>query len=257
MNKKQKLILIFIVLTFLGLTSFLLIKNKQKESKYLYLFTGDYSIVRWYYNNDTWYIANTNEKLNDKFNLYSNGVYQGKYNLVFNDKWYYFDSENKSKKFEGLNFMINTNYEFNSYEFKTDYINDNRLSREVAKMTGITNSDYDSNIKKVKIFDNDEFDYLYFVDYYKRETEFNVLGPSYTVAFIEKNDTIDIVKMLSFDEKDNDSCSLNMVGMFKFANEHNKLLLNCIHFDRIPSDYYLYEFKWNKYNLLIEGNGGV
>lgn len=257
MSKKQILILVFIVLAFLGLTFFFVIKTKEKQSKYLYLFTGDHSIVRWYYNNDTWYIANTNEKLSDKFDVYSDGEYQGNYSLVFNDKWYYFDSNNDSKKFEGINFMINTNYDFNSYEFETEYVNNNELVSEVANEIGIMDSDYDSSLKRITISGNEEFNDIYFVDYYKKQTEFNPLGPSYTVAFIEKNDKIDIVRTFSFDETDDDSCSLNLAGVFTFENNNNKLLFTCVHFDRIPSDYYLYEYSWNKYNLLIEGNGGV
>lgn len=257
MSKKQILTLVFVVLAFLGLTFFLFIKTKEKQSKYLYLFTGDHSIVRWYYNNDTWYIANTNEKLNDIFYVYSNGKYQGNYNLVFNDKWYYFDSNNNSKKIEGINFMVNTNYEFKSYEFRTEYINNNELIHKVAKQIGIENNDYYSNLKRITILENDVFKDIYFVDYYKNRTEFNALGPSYTVAFVEKNDKIDIVRIFSFDETDTDSCSLNLAGVFTFENNNNKLLLTCVHFDRIPSDYYLYEYNWNNYNLLIEGNGGV
>lgn len=257
MSKKQILTLVFIVLVFLGLTSFFLIKNKHQESKYLYLFTGDHSIVRWYYNNNTWYIANTNEKLSDKFDVYSNGKYQGNYSLLFNDKWYYFDLDNNSKRFDGINFMVNSNYEFKSYEFRTEYINNNELLSAVASKIGIVNNEYDSNLKRITVLDNEEFNYIYFVDFYKMDTEFNVLGPNYTVAFIEKNDKIDIVRTFSFDETDSDSCSLNLAGVFTFENDNNKLLLTCVHFDRIPSDYYLYEYRWNDYNLLIEGNGGV
>lgn len=257
MNKKQILTLIFIVVVFLGLTSFFLIKNKQQESKYLYLFTGDHSIVRWYYNKDTWYIANTNEMLKDKFDVYSNGKYQGNYNLVFNNKWYYFDSNNNSERFDGINFMINTNYSFKSYEFETEYITNNGLISEVAGNLGIDNSKYDSNLKRAVILGNEEFNYIYFGDFYKKEAEFNILGPSYTVAFIEKNDKIDIVRTFSFDDMDVDSCSLNLAGVFTFENNNNKILFTCVHFDRIPSDYYLYESNMNKYSLLIEGNGGV
>lgn len=257
MSKKQIIVLVFIVLAFLGLVFFLSVKEKKEEEQYFYLFTGDNSIVRWYYNQDKWYIVNTNEKLSDEFEVYSNGKYQGNYNLVFNNKWYYFDSNNESKKFEGINFMINTNYDFKSYEFRIDSINDNLLIEQVSKKINIVNDEYDANLKKAVVYDNENFKDVYFVDYYKKQNEYNHLGPNYTVAFVEKSDTIEIIKILNFDDDDYESCSLNLAGVFKFNNDNNKLLLTCVHFDQIPSDYYLYEYRGNKYNLLIEGNGGV
>lgn len=257
MSKKQIIFLSCIVISFLGLTFFLLINEKEKKSNYLYLFTGDYAIVRWYYNNNTWYIANTNDKLKDSFEVYSNGKYQGNYNLLFNDKWYYFDKNNESYNFDGNNFMINTSYDFESYEFKTESIDNTSIIKNVSNEIGIKNSDYDAILKQTIIYNNEEFDNMYFIDYYKKNVEFNTLGPSYTVAFREINDKIEVIILLNFEESDKDSCSLDLSGIMKFNNGNNKILLSCIHFDRIPTDYYLYEYSWNKYNLLIEGNGGV
>lgn len=256
MNKK-KIIIVLIIIIALGLFSFLFVKQQEKKEHYLYLFTGDTKIVRWYYNNDTWYIANTNEKLSDKFDVYNNGKYVGNYSLMYNNKWYYFDDNNKNKQFEGSKFMINTNYDFNSYEYSVSYQKDDELVQKVVNKLNLDYYEFTYNLKSFDIYKNEKLSNIYFVDFYENNSEYNRLGPNYTIAFTVENDKIIVIKYLNFSESDTNSCSFDLTGIFSFENSSNKVLISCVHFDQIPTDYYLYEKKLNKYEILVDSKGGT
>lgn len=257
MNKKRMIIVVLIISIALGFFSFLFIKTKEKKDYYLYLFTGDTKIVRWYYNDNKWYIANTNEKLADKFDVYSNGKYVGNYRLVYNKAWYYFDSNNKSTIIDGIKFMINTNYDLVSYEYNVKYKDDISIVKKISSEININYLNFTYNLKTINVLNNQKIENIYFIDFYENNSEYNQLGPNYTVAAIIKNDKVYIIKNLDFSESDTKSCSLSLNGVFTFENNNNKILLSCTHFDQIPSDYYLYEEKSNNFKLVVDSLGGV
>lgn len=257
MNKKQIIILVLLITAFLGITSFLFIKNKEKQERYLYLFTGDTEIVRWYYNNDTWYIVNTNEKMSDSFDVYSNGKYFGNYNLMYNEGWYYFNKSNKNIEIDGIKFMVNTNFDFTSYEYNVTYKNDDDMVKKISDKLNINYLDYDYNLKIFNVTDNKKMENIYFLHFYNKDDEYVKLGPIYTVAAVIKNKEITILKSLSFTNSEVNSCNLTLEGVFTFENNNNKILLSCAHFDQIPSDYYLYEEKLFNYELVVDSVGGA
>ena len=253
MNKKQVLVLILIVALFLGGILFLISIDKKNKSKYFYLFSGDSKIVRWYYTNKTWYIMNQNTPLDEKFDVYSYGINKGKYNLVFSKKWYYFDDNNDSHDIDGIKYMINTNYDFKSYEFLEENSDDEDVESEIFKEMGLSQIDYNIRLMKYIIEDNENINTVYSAGFYKNQDEYSPLGPSYTVAFLIDKGKLKIISNLSFDTEDAESCQLGLVGLFNFENR-DKILVNCSHFDQIPSDYYLYDAK--SYDLLVASEGG-
>ncbi len=257
MNKKQVIIILLIISVILGLCSFLFIKNKEKQEHYLYLFTGDTKIVRWYYNDETWYIANTNEKLSDKFDVYNNGKYLGNYSLMYNKGWYYFDSSNRNVQVDGITFMVNTNYILNSYEYNTNYKKDDNIASKIAKKINIDYLDYNYNLRIANVVNNSKLELIYFIDFYEKNSEYNQLGPNYTVAAIIKNNQVIIIKSLNFSSSSSGACNLNLNGVFTFNDNNNNILLSCTHFDQIPSDYYLYKEKDNTYELVVDSLGGA
>lgn len=257
MNKKRIIILCIVAAVIIALSSFLFIKTEEKKSYSLYLFTGDTKMVKWYYNDNTWYIVNTNEKLADPFDVYSDGKYMGNYDLVYNQKWYYFDEYNKNVQIDGIKFMINTNYNFTSYAFDIEFNKNDDLVERVAQYLDINYSQFTYNLKTFKILNNSKLETIYAVDFYKKNEEYASLGPNYTVVFYTSNNKINIIKDLNFSQSSKDSCSLSINGVFNFENDNNKILLSCTHFDQIPSDYYLYEGNRNTYELVVDSKGGV
>lgn len=257
MSKKQIVILCIVVIVIIALSSFLFIKTEEKKSYSLYLFTGDTKMVKWYYNNSKWYIVNTNEKLADPFDVYSNGKYKGSYDLVYNNKWYYFDEDNKNVQIDGINFMINTNYNFTSYAFDVEYKKNDNLVEQIAEELNINYNKFTYNLKTFKISNNDKLKTIYSVDFYEKNDEYVNLGPSYTAVFYTLNNKIYVIKYLEFSQSNKDYCSLSINGVFTFENDNNKILLSCTYFDQIPSDYYLYENNKNKYELVVDSKGGV
>lgn len=257
MNKKQIFILCVVIIIIITLGSFLFIKEKEKKSYNLYLFTGEGKMVKWYYNNSKWYIVNTNEKLADPFDVYSDGKYIGTYDLVYNDKWYYFDEDNKNVQIDGTKFMINTNYNFTSYNFSIDYEKNDDLAEQLANLLDINYNKFTYNLKTYNISNNSKLKKIYTIDFYEKNDEYNSFGPTYTAIFSVSNGKINIINYLSFSQSNNKSCSLNMDGIFNFENDNNKILLSCTYFDQIPTDYYIYENKNNKYELVVDSKGGV
>lgn len=258
MTKKKIIILSSIAVVIIVLIgSFLFMKDKEKKSYYLYLFTGQTKMVKWYYNNNTWYIVNTNEKLADPFDVYSNGNYIGNYDLVYNNKWYYFDKNNKNVNIDGIKFMVNTNYDLTSYGFEIVYKMNDNLVQQVAEELNINYNNFTYNLRTINVSDNSKFDTIYAIDFYEKNAEYNSLGPNYTAVFTIEKNKISIIKYLNFSESSSNSCNLNLDGIFKFENNNNKLLLSCTYFDQIPTDYYLYENKQNKYELIVDSKGGM
>ena len=257
MSKKQIFLLCIVVIVIIALGSFLFIKTEEKKSYSLYLFTGETKMVKWYYNDSKWYIVNTNEKLSDPFDVYSNGKYVGNYDLVYNNKWYYFDEYNKNVQIDGIKFMINTNYNFTSYAFNVDYKKNDDLAEKLADQLNINYNKFTYNLKTFKISNNNKLETMYAVDFYEKDDEYASFGPSYTVVFNILNNKISIIKYLEFSQSNKDYCSLNVDGVFRFENDNNKILLSCTYFDQIPSDYYLYESNKNNYELIVDSKGGV
>lgn len=257
MNKKQIFILCIVAVVIIVLGSFLFIKIEEKKSYNLYLFTGETKMVKWYYNNSKWYIVNTNEKLADPFDVYSDGKYVGNYDLVYNNKWYYFDEYNKNVQIDGIKFMINTNYNFTSYAFNIEYKKNDDLVEQITQQLDINYNKFTYNLKTFKIANNSKLEILYAVDFYEKNDEYVSLGPAYTAVFYASNNKINIIKYLEFSESNKDYCSLSIDGIFSFENDNNKVLLSCTYFDQIPSDYYLYENNRDKYELVVDSKGGL
>lgn len=256
--KKKHIIIIFLMIGIvLVLGSFLFVKNKEKKAYYLYLFTGDTKIVRWYYNDDTWYIANTNEKLSDKFDVYNNGKFFGNYNLMYNKGWYYFDDNNTNVQIDGIKFMVNTNYNFTSYEYSINYKNNDDIVSKISNKLNINYLNYNYNLRIANIVNNSKLQNIYFIDFYDKDSEYNQMGPSYTVAAIIKNNQVIIIKSFDFSKSSSRTCNLNINGVFTFNDNGNNILLSCTHFDQIPSDYYLYKEKGNTYELVVDSLGGA
>lgn len=253
---KGKVLIISIVLVFLGIVSFLIYQVNYKKSKYLYLFTGDTEKVKWYYNNDTWYTANTNKMLKDKFQVYTNGNYSGDYNLVYNDKWYFFDDNNNSVDILG-NFMINTNFEFKSNSFTSNRIEDSEITNKLRKKFSDNNKNYEVVLNEINIDSDQEPLKVYTISFKEISNEYEVIGPDYTAIFTYINNKVGLIREINFLRNDSLSpCYLNLEGVFTFENKNTKLLVSCEHYDVTPSDYYLFEKKGNQYKLLIDTLGG-
>lgn len=254
---KGKIIIVSCIIIFLGMVSFLVYQVNYKKSKYLYLFTGDTEMVRWYYNDDTWHIANNNKKLNEKFDVYYNGNYIGAYNLVYNNRWYFFDNNNKSTNVVG-DFMINTNYEFTSFKFQENSINDQKIIDKLKNRFTSDGKEYEIDLKEITI-DNENLGKIYVVSFKEISDEYEVMGPSYSAVFTYFNNKITFLKELDFSNNNNNNtnkCYLDLEGVFTFENKNIKIFLSCQHYDNIPSDYYMLEKKWNKYEVIVDTLGG-
>lgn len=251
---KGKIIIISGIIIFLGLVSFLVYKVNYKKSKYLYLFTGDTEMVRWYYNDDTWYIVNNNKQLTEKFDVYINGNYMGAYNLVYNNRWYFFDNDNKSSNIIG-DFMINTNYEFTSFKFQENNINDQKIIDKLKKRFTSDSKDYEIYLNEITI-DNEDLEKIYVASFKEVSDEYEVIGPTYSAVFTYINNKINFIKEFDFSNSSASKCYLDLEGIFTFENKNIKILLSCQHYDNIPSDYYMLEKKWNKYEVIVDTLGG-
>lgn len=253
---KGKVLIISIILVFLGLVSFLIYQVNYKKSKYLYLFTGETEKVRWYYNDNTWYTANTNKILKEKFKVYMDGRYTGDYYLVYSDRWYFFDDNNNSVDTLG-NFMINTNFDFNSSNFVLERVENKEIIDKLRKRFIASGKEYEISLGKISIDNNSTLDELYVVSFKEKSNEYEVIGPDYSAIFTYKNNKMNFIREMNFlTDNSSNRCYLNLEGVFTFENKNTKLLVSCLHYDITPNDYYLYEKKGNKYNVLIDTIGG-
>ena len=254
MEKKRLTIIVVLttVILIASLGAFLYFYEKKKAN-YFYLFTGDVNMIKWYYNNGKWYVVNANEKLDDLFDVYADGKYRGKYRLVFNDQWYYFDNNNSSVKFDSKTFMVNTNYDFKSYTFDYNFIQNDYLAKSVAAKVKLNSDNWTYSLTKVDV---EDFEDIYLIDFYI-DDDIDSMWTSYSVAFTYDNDSIKVIKSVDSRTISLGYCSLKANGIFTFDNNNPKLLLSCANFDRLPDQYFLYEYSWNNYKLLIESNGGA
>lgn len=254
-KKKLTSIIILIVAVLILLLGTFLYFHEKNKSYYLYLFTGDVNMIKWYYNEEKWYIVNNNEQMDEKFDLYLMGAYKGQYKLAFNEEWYYFDNNNESVDFDYTPFMINTNYEFTSYKYKYNFVNDDSLAKIIANKINLNISDYEYRLTEAQIYGLDDIKSIYLIDFY---TPDNVISmwPSYSVAFTYNNNKVKIINHINSDNIPVGYCSLNVNGVFTFKNNKPKILISCANFDKLPGEYFLYEYSWNNYELLIKSNGG-
>lgn len=147
-------IYIFITLCFYGYQELLKLKEKRKNT---YLIINNN--VKIQYENGKWTDIDDSEKYNMiDYDVYINSVKLGNYKIQqLNNKWYLFDDERNSIKYNGQLLAINTKRDFKAIEYKEEAINsiDRENLVELLKNHEITKFSLNMKEKVTLDFDGD------------------------------------------------------------------------------------------------------
>ena len=158
--KKGIIILIGILMVYLGVMYIFFGKKNISEQNANEILLIHYN-TKFQYNNYKWQkIGNDNytEYEGKKYNVYNNGKFFGNYELMFNKKWYMFDDNNNSVKFDfelfahyGKKELKFINYEVSYFEKK-----DIEVINKAIKLIGIEDyKDFYEGEKLVINYDDD------------------------------------------------------------------------------------------------------
>lgn len=140
MGKKKDYIILYTLLgiyviatlLFYGYQEFLKFYEKRKNT---YLIIGN--LIKFQYENGEWSDIQDKSKYNlVDYDTYVNNVKLGNYKIQqFQNKWYLFDKDNNSIKYDGKLLAINTKRDFNLVEYKTKALdnNDKNILNEILK----------------------------------------------------------------------------------------------------------------------------
>lgn len=188
--KKNAIIIIIIMLIYLLLMYvFIGKKNLDEQDTYRYLVI-DYN-TKFKYNNFKWSSFDDMNEINStKYRVYQGKKIFGDYNLLFNDKWYLFDDNNNSIRFEDELFAYrgDDKIKFIDYNIEDIDVTDSDIINEAIKQINIDNYDGFVSGKKIKLdYDGDRHEEKFYIIEGKTDSKV------FAVAFFYDKDKISII----------------------------------------------------------------
>lgn len=190
--KKNAIIIIVIMLIYL-LIMYLFVgkKNLEEQDTYRYLLI-DYN-TKFKYNNLVWNVME-NDDLNGinnvKYSVYQDKKLFGDYNLFFNDKWYLFDDNNNSIKFDSELFAYrgDKKFKFIDYNVEDIVLSDSAIIDKAISQINIDNYEGFVTGKKITIdYDKDNKDEQIYII----KNEIN--SKPFTIVFFSDGNKITII----------------------------------------------------------------
>jgi len=144
-NKGYKVIIIILVVYFLVFFCILGLDNLKKNKHNFILLVGESTV--WEYASQKWLnvtASSTLEKINwQEYQVYIDNQYVNKYQLWFDDKWYAFNIDPKTKErqavqLEGDLIAYKANYDLNIKSFKNEKVTNNTYIQQVLNQNGLS-----------------------------------------------------------------------------------------------------------------------
>jgi len=251
-NKKTVIIIISIMVTYLILSIVLFgwnnLKNKFQTINIM-LSTGDKISLK----DGNWIDIKDEKEYNwNKFDIYVENNFFGNYNLLYNDKWYIFDNNRNSIKYDGRILGINGNIKYDVINF-TEESFDNIGTNSLKKILDDNEIDYPKEFtyakKSTLDIDGDEKDEtIYTVS--NAFTYESGLNKKFSIVFIENND-IDILYEDYVSSKDQYDLCVPKINSIIDINKDSKyeIILECNYFSVMGTCTSLYEPENGKYKL--------
>lgn len=240
--KKSIIIVLLIIGIYLLIAIFGLDLLDSITNKYIYI-----DNVGFKYSNGKWSNIKIDNDILKKYELYlpNSFEYVGKYDIRYNNKWYY----NFKKTFEtyddfmfalkGKNIKVykyDINYEITDYKIK-DILSQNNLNYNALNMEKEIHIDLDNN---------GQIDVIYALsNVYSEEIE-DIL---FSAIVLKLNGEYNIVKVI----KNNDEVLLNVFAIFDINNDKKlELIISEEGYSLNGNTYSIYGLKNNQYNELVK-----
>lgn len=254
-GKSKYIILIIILIVYGAVMYFAFGVNESKERKAsTTLLVGNSAV--WNYSSRDWMNVTTSSLLSSlnwqKFKIYVNNQYFGKYSVWKDDQWYLFDSNKNAVSYSGDLFAYKADFDMKIADFSIADITDYTYVNQVLQEHGIdSNSDYTlANVYKVD-FDNDgiveEFyavSNVFAIDFFP-EKYFSF------VFMVDNNKIYMLYEDVDVNEGVN-GCKPSLYTVADFDNDQDyELILNCAKYSNQTPLTMLYEFHNNKFEIEI------
>ncbi|MEE0014973.1 MAG: hypothetical protein UE699_04750 [Bacilli bacterium] len=253
--KKRYIVILIIIAVYFTVFFLLYGRDEMKNSKLkTTLIIGDNTI--WQLDEKKWYnIANAKEKeeLNWKeFTVFVDNEKLGKYNLVFDNKWYLFDNKRKPVSYSGSLIAYSANYEMKIKNFNQEKISDYTKVNKVLSENNIsTGQELTSNTQISVDIDNDGVDEKIYVvgNVFPRETDPDYI---FSVVFMEKNDIIYPIYKSVDKNRSFNGCKPYINSIID-VNDDNKyeIVLSCSKYSTEGTIDMLYKFNNDKFSIIV------
>jgi len=254
---KKNYMIVFISMAIYFLVVFFLFNinsNSDKKVDEFYLLFRDKKLIH-FMNNEWNELSNDNDIIySNKFLVYEDNQYIGKYDVRINDKLYLFDNNRDSIKIDGEFFAVATESEFGiiDYEIESiDNINDEHLMNIIKKYKLKLNNINDLNInQKILLdFDNDNYiEELYFISNMFNSKNINNDGFSFVYYIDNKKNNVIYNTIASNKDKLN-SYFYDIANIIDYDNDNKyEIIINHQQFSRAyPTCRSILKLEKNKY----------
>ncbi len=253
---RLKYIIIIVILIIYGSVMYLVfgVSESRERKAATTLLVGDSTV--WNYSSRSWMNINTPSLLSNfnwqKFNVYLDNQYFGKYLVWHDDKWYLFDNNKNAVSYQGNLFAYQADFNIDVVNLSTTDITDYTYVNTVLKNHGFdTTVEY--TLKSVSKVDFDKDGVL--EDFYVISNVFaEDFFPEKYFSFVFMVDNNNIYMLYEDVDKNEgvNGCKPGLYTVADFDNDKDyELILSCAKYSNQTPLMMLYEFKDNAFEIEI------
>lgn len=189
----------------------------------------------------------------NKFNIYTDTKYFGKYYIVNQDKWYLFDNDNNAVNYEGSFIGIDTDHNYKVINIIQNDITDYSYVEKALSENEI-NTDIElssSNVISLDIDNNGKNEYIYTIT--NRFSEKKENEKYFGLIFMVKNNRIyPIYKNSSKEDDIYDGCKPYVNSILDIDQDNKyEVIVSCAYYSNSGVEERLYKFDNANFNLLV------
>lgn len=251
-NKKTVIVIISIVLIYLVLAIVLFgwenFINKFQEL-YIMLDSGD----KWQLKDGKWSDIENEKDYNwKKFDVYIDNQLIGNYSLMYNNRWYLFDDERVSQKYEGKILAIKGNKKYQVIDFLEEDINeeDKEILNDILNDKEITYPESFTYAKKVfiNLDDDQKLETIYTIsNAFTNDTSVN---KKFSLVFIKDDQTKILYEDKKYADYQYDMCVPKVNSIIDINKDKKyEIIIECNYYSVMGTCNQLYHQKDGNYRL--------
>ena len=255
-KKKYYICLGLLITYFLIMLLFFIIPSILKSNTKTYLLIDNYE--KWQYNGENWEDITDKSEYNwQKFDIYENNKYIGKYNALFNETWHFYDDNDKPVKIDSTNMIaIRSNRDYSIADFNEREISDKEIEyvKKVLEENKISTNDFTSSSVIEYDLDNDnEMEKIFTISNVFTE---NVAEKIFNFVFVVKDDKITVVSQTISNYEDMyDNCKIYVSKIIDVNNDNKyEIITGCGYYSDMQNCFEMYELDNNKYQKIKSCN---